>query len=164
MEEFLEQMQRVHQIQSHVADRELGFSEDSRTRLASWDYPEIRLRTVLSLVLGQQDLTYSLQSGVLIIHLSEYQDRYLVSRTYPLSLPDHQWKHLKEVIPQCIAPDRWQEKQNRQLGVLKQLGQRLVVYNSWPVQEEVHQLLVELDLIAESTAPSASNAAAVPTP
>ncbi len=105
----------------------------------------LKLQAALRLLLGELDLTWSIENEALVIGTKEWANTRLVDKVYDLSAvidEPSDAKRLVEIIHVTVAPSTWRDAGGP--GSLSALGNALVVVNTKEVHEQIAHLLAIL--------------------
>jgi hypothetical protein len=140
--------------QKHHIQIQLDTNVDPGTAAPTSSLRDIPLRVALTHILNEQDLTYTVKNGILLITT---KDRALKTVTYDvrdLVASDNEaddlgsLNQLADAVSNVIEPQSWKSNDNRELGSIRALqdnGSRtLVVSHNNDVQELISRFLANL--------------------
>ncbi len=126
----------------HKALSESGIAPD--TGLSNIELSNLPLRDALDLVLDELDLTWLPKNNVVLITSKERAQNTLENRVYPIPTEWHmQAENLIETVLSQVSPDSWEDIGGN--GSISQVGESLVIRQTYRVHEEITELLSQLE-------------------
>lgn len=126
----------------HKALSESGIAPD--TGLSNIELSNLPLRDALDLVLDELDLTWLPKNNVVLITSKERALNTLENRVYPIPTDwNMQAENLIETVLSQVSPDSWEDIGGN--GSISQVGESLVIRQTYRVHEEITELLSQLE-------------------
>lgn len=144
-----------HSIEIHLDEaalEEAGFESDTPVTA---HFKNVSLRSALSLLLKQMQLTWAIRDEVLLITTLDVADSLLITRTYPVGDldGDADFDSLRQAITGTVSPISWDEVGGPGTIVIVPGSQSLVVSQTRPVHEAILTLLRSLRSARASQGP-----------
>ncbi len=144
--EVLERIEREHEIQIRIDDSALDEAGISPTDPVACNVKNLRLSSILNLILHPRNLEWVVQDEVLKVTTQDAASQLFETHVYSVAHlieAEHEPEDLIETITACIAPDSWVDSGGG--GVAKIAPGAVVVRQTQRVHGEIERLLLELE-------------------
>jgi hypothetical protein len=151
LSDVIDYLKNRHEIEIQLDQKPLVDAGIGSDTTITRNLKGLALRSALRLALGDLDLSYTIQNGVLLITTKMSADAMVFPRVYQVADLLTADKSLIETITSSVRPDSW--KPTGGPGIISELGKTLIVCQSQEAHEDIADLL---KLLRRGSSPSAA--------